>query len=231
VNPLIFYKFVEQSLQDRDNGTIFVEMQTHFIKDLELQGTFFLDENILSNLSDFNKSTNKSAYQLGFFWYEPVGLKNLSLIFEYTKIRPYVYSHFDPKNTYTAFGVIMGHPIGPNSDQIFTKLAYNLSDKVSFNLEYQHIRKGENTYNSEGEPVNNVGGNVYNPYLPNVDSDQATFLDGIRINEDYAMFNVRYEPLKNYVFDLNYAYDISNNLTYGGKNDISYLYLRFSLGY
>jgi Capsule assembly protein Wzi len=231
INPLIFYKFAEQSLQDRDNGTIFFEMQTHFLKDLELQGTFFLDEDILSNLSDLQKTSNKTAYQLGFFYYEPVGLKNLSLIFEYTKIRPYVYTHFDPKNTYTAFGVILGHPIGPNADQVFTKLAYNLSDKIRFNLEYQHIRKGENIYDSNGALVTNVGGNVYDPFIPDVDSDHAYFLDGIRINEDLFKFNISYEPLKNYIFDLNYVYDINDNLTNGNKSDLSYAYVRFSLGY
>ncbi len=198
VNPLIFYKFVEQSLQDRDNGTIFFEMQTHFLKDLELQGTFFLDENILSNLSDLEKTSNKTAYQLGFFWYEPAGVKNLSLVFEYTKIRPYVYTHFDPKNTYTAFGIIMGHPIGPNADQIFTKLGYNLSDRVTCNFEYQHIRKGENIYNANGMLVINVGGNVYDAYRQGIDSDHAYFLDGIRINEDLFRLNISYEPLKNY---------------------------------
>lgn len=231
VNPLIFYKFVEMSLQDRDNGTIFFDMQTHFLKDLELQGTFFLDENILSNLSDMSKSTNKTAYQLGFFWYEPGGLKNLALIFEYTKIRPYVYTHFDPKNTYTAFGIIIGHPVGPNADQIFTKLTYNLTDRINFKLEYRHIRKGENIYNSNGELLTNVGGNVYDSFREGIDSDESYFLDGIRVNEDNVLFNVSYEPLKDYIFDLNYTYDISNNLTYGSKTDLSYAYIKFSLGY
>lgn len=231
VNPVIFYKFVEHSLQDRDNGTISFEMQTHFCKDLELQGTFFLDENILSNLSDFEKTSNKTAYQLGAFYYEPIGLKNVSLIFEYTKIRPYVYTHFDPKNTYTAFGVIIGHPIGPNSDQIFSKIAYNLSDRVTFNLEYQFIRKGENIYNSEGELVTNVGGNVYDPFRAGVDSNESYFLDGVRVNDQLVRFNVSYEPVKRYVFDFNFEYDITENLTYGGKDDSSYGYIRFSLGY
>lgn len=41
LNPLIFYKFVEHSLQDRDNGAIYFDFQTHFIKGLQFQGTFF----------------------------------------------------------------------------------------------------------------------------------------------------------------------------------------------
>ena len=231
LNPLIFYKFIEMSLQDRDNGTLFMDIQTHFVKDLELQGTFFLDENILSNLSDFSKQTNKTAYQLGFYWYEPAGLKNLSLIFEYTKIRPYVYTHFDPENIYTGFGVILGHPIGPNADQLFTRLQYNLSERISFNLELQKIRKGENVYNSEGELVRNVGGSVYDSFVGDRDDDQAYFLDGVRVNDYNVRFNFMYEPLLNYTFDLNYVYNISRNLTYGNNTDQSYAYVRFNLGY
>lgn len=231
LNPVIFYKFVEHSLQDRDNGTIFADIQTHFLKNFELQGTFFLDENILSNLSDMTKASNKSAYQLGFYYYEPVGIKNLSLIFEYTKLRPYVYTHFNPKNTYTAFGVILGDPIGPNADEIFTRLKYNVSDKFNLSLEYQFIRKGENVYDANGNLIRNVGGNVYDAFREGIDSKEAYFLDGIRVNHNNVKFNLTYEPLRNYIFDLNYIYNISNNLTKSGKSDYSYGYIRFSLGY
>lgn len=231
LNPLIFYKFVEHSLQDRDNGTIFADFQTHFLKNFELQGTFFLDENILSNLSDMTKATNKTAYQIGFFWYEPAGVKNLALIFEYTKIRPYVYTHFDFKNTYTAFGVNIGHPIGPNSDQIFTKLTYNVNEKVRLKLEYQKIRKGQNIYDADGELVRNVGGDVYQSFRTGTDSDIAYFLDGVRVNNDIVSFNINYEPARNYIFDLNYTYNMADNLTAGIKKDYSYAYLRFNLNY
>jgi len=231
LNPIIFYKFVEHSLQDRDNGTIFFDMQTHFLKNFEMQGTFFLDENILSNLSDMSKASNKSAYQLGFFYYEPAGIKNLALIFEYTKIRPYVYTHFNPKNTYTAFGVILGHPVGPNADQLFTRLTYNFSQRVNASVEYQKIRKGENVYDAEGKLVRNVGGNVYDSFREGIDSDQAYFLDGVRINQNNVRLNLTYEPVRNYIFDLNYVYNIDDNLTYGGKKDLSYAFARFTLGY
>ena len=231
LNPLLFYKFAEMSLQDRDNGTLFFDMQTHFLKDLELQGTFFLDENILSNLSDLERQTNKTAYQLGFFWYEPAGFRNFSLIFEYTKIRPYVYTHFDPENIYTGFGVILGHPIGPNADQLFVKMNYNFSSRVSANLELQKIRKGENVYNSDGELIFNAGGSVYDTFVEGRDSDKAYFLDGIRVNDYSVRLNVVYEPLLDYTLDFNYVYNISKNLTNGGNTDQSYAYVRFNLGY
>jgi hypothetical protein len=231
INPLIFYKFAEMSLQDRDNGTIFADIQTHFIKNLELQGTFFLDENILSNLSDLSKASNKTAYQLGFFWYEPAGLKNVSLIFEYTKIRPYVYTHFDRKNTYSAFGVGLGHPIGPNADQLFFKLRYNLSEKVTLNLEFQKIRKGKNYYDAEGNLVRNVGGDIFQTFRGGIDSEEAYFLDGVRENTESIGVNISYEPIRNYVFDLHYSNNILKNITYDQNTDNSYAYLKFRFNY
>lgn len=231
LNPLIFYKFAEMSLQDRDNGTIFADLQTHFLKDLEFQGTFFLDENILSNLSDMTKATNKTAYQLGFFWYEPAGLKNVSFVFEYTKIRPYVYTHFDRKNTYSAFGVGMGHPTGPNSDHIFAKIRYNFSERLNFILEYQKIRKGNNVLAENGELERNVGGDIFQSFRTGVDNEIAYFLDGIRENTEIIGVNISYEPIRNYVFDLNYSYSILNNITNGHKTDNSFAYLKFRFDY
>ena len=231
LNPLIFYKFAEMSLQDRDNGTIFADIQTHFIKNLELQGTFFMDENILSNLSDLSKASNKTAYQLGLFWYEPAGLKNVSLIFEYTKIRPYVYTHFDSKNIYSAFGVGLGHPAGPNADQLFFKLKYNFSEKLTLDLEFQKIRKGKNYYDTEGNLERNVGGDIFQTFRTGIDNDEAYFLDGVRENTESIGVNISYEPIRNYVFDLHYSNNIVKNITYDQNTDNSYAYLKFRFNY
>jgi hypothetical protein len=231
LNPIIFYKFVEMSLLDRDNATVFFDVQTHFLKNLELQGTFFLDENILFNLSGLDQYINKTAYQLGAYIYEPANIENLSLVLEYTRIRPYVYTHFDPKNTYTAFGVILGHEIGPNADQIFTKISYNFSEWVTINLEYQRIRKGHNIVDANGKLVRNVGGDVYQVHREGIDSDVAIFLDGERIDTDYALINLRVEPLRDFIFNINYIYRIDNNITKGTKSDFSYAYVRMNIEY
>ena len=144
LSPVNFYKFSEMSLQDRDNGNIYFDLQTKFMKNLELQGTFFLDENILSHLADLERFTNKTAYQIGAFWYQPFSINDLSLIVEYTKIRPYVYTHVNIENNYTAFGANLGHRIGPNADEIMARTAYNLNEKVRLSLEYRFQRNGKN---------------------------------------------------------------------------------------
>ncbi len=229
LNPVIFYKFVEMSLQDRDNGTVYFDLQTHFLKDLEFQGTFYLDENILSNLDDMTKSSNKTAYQLGFYWYRPVSIENLSLIFEYTKIRPYVYTHFNPKNNYTSFGQIIGHPVGPNADQIYAAIAVNLSDRLRMNAEYQRIRRGENVYSADGTLESNVGGDAFQTFRIGIDPEHSYFLDGIRINDNIYSVSLTYEPIRDFRFDLFYSYINEENLTSGTKSDYSYAYGKLAI--
>lgn len=229
LNPVIFYKFVEHSLQDRDNGTIYFDVQTHFLRDLEFQGTFFLDENILSNLSDMTKSSNKTAYQAGLFWYRPAGIENLSLSFEYTKIRPYVYTHYNPQNNYTSFGEILGHPVGPNADQLFFSAAYNASARLRLGFSYSKIRRGENTYAEDGTLIRNVGGSVNDAFRVGIDPDNSYFLDGIRINSQAFQLYAGYEPARDYRFEIVYNYLSNRNLTDGTFSDLSSVYGKFSL--
>jgi hypothetical protein len=231
INPLLFYKYAEMSLQDRDNGTLFLDFQTSFIKDFELQGTFFLDEDILSNLQDLQLFSNKTAYQLGFQWYEPFNLSDLSFTCEYTKIRPYVYTHDNYMNTFTAFGVNLGHRIGPNSDEILTRLCYNLSGSARLSLEYRHQRSGKNVVDANGVLVKNVGGDVFQPYRYNVDDTHPAFLDGVRYNYDYITAGIHYEPWREIFFDLLYNFTQEKNITAGTKSNLSYLVLKMSIEY
>ncbi|MCX6161180.1 MAG: hypothetical protein NTV87_07580 [Ignavibacteriae bacterium] len=231
LTPLGFYKYIEMSLQDRDNGIVSFDFQSHFMKDLQFQAAFMLDENILGNFQNLSLAANKTGYQLGVMAYEPFGLKNVSLILEYTKIRPYVYSHVNRKNNFTSFGQLIGGDIGPNADRIYAKIAYNISEWVSLNFEYQHIRKGNDVYDANGNLVRKVGGDPYYPYIDGVDPKEAVFLDGDRVNTDAAIVNLRFEPFRNLIFDLVYNYTMYNYITRGNKNDINYAFLRFSIDY
>ncbi|OGU54585.1 MAG: hypothetical protein A2V66_02330 [Ignavibacteria bacterium RBG_13_36_8] len=229
LNPFAFYKIVEMSLQDRDNGTLFVDMQTHFLENLELQGTFFLDENILFNLNELDKYINKTAYQVGAFWYEAFGISNLSLIFEYTKIRPYVYSHYTVNNNYSAFGTNLGHRIGPNADEIYSKLSYNINEWIRINIEYEKVRSGENEINSNGLLIKNVGGDMFQGHRDGIDSDEAQFLDGIKINNDIFTFNIRLEPIRDLIFDLTYRHNFENNLSTNVRSENNFAFMKMTV--
>ena len=231
LTPLGFYKFIENSIQDRDNGNLYFDLQTSFVPNLELQATFLLDENILSNLQDLQSYKNKTAYQLGLFWYEAFTLNNLSYILEYTKIRPYVYTHYNVQNNYTAWGTNLGHPIGPNADEIFTSLAYNINDWMRITFDYHFIRKGENIYDENGNLIKNVGGDINLTHGVNPENTEAIFLDGIRINNNVYRFGFRIEPIRDFIFDFIYEYDQERNITKDKTFDQSYGEIKFMLNY
>jgi hypothetical protein len=231
LTPVGFYKFIEHSIQDRDNANLYFDFQSGFIENLEFQATFLLDENILSNLQDLDKYTNKTAYQVGAFWYQPFSINDLSLILEYTKIRPFVYTHFDSMNVYTAFGKNLGHRIGPNADELFSRLSYNFNDWIRLNIVYAHIRRGENIYDDEGNLIKNVGGDIYLSHGHSPENTTAIFLDGVRINNDVFEIGMRIEPARDFIFDIIYNYNIESNLTTGNKDYLSYGFIRFTLNY
>lgn len=231
LNPFVFYKYVEMSLQDRDNGLVFLDFQSNFLKNLEIQATFFLDENILSHLQELNLFSNKTAYQVGAFWYSPFSIDDLSVVLEYTRIRPYVYSHVNLKNSYTSHAQNLGHRIGPNADEIHTALAYNINEKMKINLEFQHVRSGENIYDGQGNLLFNAGGDFMVGHRELIDAKYINFLDGERINKNIFSLNFRIEPVREVWFDLYYKYIAEKNVTKETSFNTNFAYLRMMFNF
>jgi hypothetical protein len=229
--PVTFYKFIEMAIQDRDNGLLYIDLQTKFLKNLELQATFLLDEDILSNLAELDKYTNKTAYQAGAFWYQPLGINDFSLILEYTRIRPYVYTHYDIMNNYTAFGANLGHRIGPNSDEIMLQSNYNYNEWIRFSAEYRYQRKGENIYDDNGVLIRNVGGDMALSHGYVLESEKAFFLDGERVNTNFFKFGIKVEPIRGFIFDLSYNYMKRENLAKHISSNQNYALFEFTLEY
>ena len=234
LNPIVFYKFLEQDvLQDRDNSLIFVDVQTHFFKNLEFQGTFVMDEALSFQFFSPNEFvTDKYAFQVGMFWYEAFWIQNFSAVVEYTYIRPFFYSHVDPRNAFTASGLPVGNPIGPNADELYVRLSYNVLENLRLNFEFRSIRRGENIYDEQGRLVKNVGGDIGLTHGPDIPLRRAApFLDGERFNDFIFTASLRYEPLKNYVFELRYSYQVEQQVSLGLSRPFSFGFLRFTAEY
>jgi len=153
------------------------------------------------------------------------------LTVEYTKIRPFTYTHYDIRDNYTAYGVNLGHRIGPNADELFSRITYNISDWGRINLEYSHVRKGNNIYDANGNLVTNVGGDIAQGHRTGIDPEEAPFLAGNRVNTDAIGLNFRWIPIRNYIFDFYYGYTIENHITDGFKKDFSFGYIRMNVEY
>jgi len=232
INPILFYTFAEKSLQDRDNKNFVFDLRTKFWKNVEFTGTVFIDDDEqFAFLAGKTSRSEKFVYQVGTMLYEPLNMKNLSFTVEYTKIRPYTYSHYDIRDNYTSYGENLGHRIGPNADEIFTRLTYNISDWGRIGFEYSHVRKGNNIYDANGNLIRNVGGDVLYGYRDNIDDPNAQFLEGERVNSEIVGLNFRWIPIRNYVFDFHYAYNLDHNITKGFKTDFSYGFVKLNINY
>ena len=229
INPLAFLKFTEMSLQDRDNATAYLDMQTHFLKNIEFQGTFFMDDDPFGNLQDLANYINKTGYQLGMFWYSPFSISDMTFIMEYTRIRPYVYSNIHPGNSYTAWGQILGDQIGPNSDKILLRAAYNVNSSLRMNCDYQFIRHGDNIYDAKGNLIFNSGGDVFITHRDNIDPIDVKFLSGERINTNIMTFDIKYEPIRKIFFDLEFKKMWQKDVLKDVSNITSYAYLQLML--
>lgn len=231
LTPLSFFKFLELSLQDRDNNLFWADFQTHFIPGFEIQGTFMMDEDILSNLGDLNRYSNKIAIQGGFWWTAPFGVQDLNLVMEYTWIRPYVYSHLDSVDTYTAYNFPLGHRIGPNSDEIMTRLFYYLNSSVKLTLEHRLVRSGENQYDSDGHLVTNFGGNIFEPVRIPGDPERVFFLDGNKRRTQRWKLDLRVEFSRNNY--LNWVYDLTDvtQITEKKSGSYGFSFLKYTIEY
>lgn len=230
-NPMIFYKFVEMSLQDRDNGTMFFDIQSDAIDNLELQATFFMDESIINDMQWMDRYSNKTGYQLGAFWYEPFGLENASLIGEYTKIRPFTYSHYNIHNNYTSWGIPLGHRIGSNADEIAATFRYTASADLRFEAGYRFVRRGENVYDANGNLIYNVGGDILLTHRDNIDPMTAPFLAGNRYDQHIVTLFARYEFLRDLAFTFYYHFEQDQELATGNKSILSYLGVKFIIDF
>jgi hypothetical protein len=202
LNPLVFYKSVEHSLQDRDNAFIVIDAQSRFIPKVELSASLFIDDIDFSRLGT-NWYGNELAYQAGFSYVEPIGVQDLDLRFDYTRINPYVYSHHLVDNDYSTNGFVIGHHLGPNSDDTMLRIAYRYSSRLSGSLTYEYERHGSNIRGLDGSLIRNVGGDYLQGHRT-VDSEEVTFLDGMLMKISHLRFNVLYEPFNEFLIEAEY---------------------------
>lgn len=115
LNPIIFYRAIEQQNGSTDNVLLGFDFKWNVVKRLSLYGQFMLDEFVIDNIRDGNGWwANKFAVQLGGKYVDAFGVPNLDLQGEVNIIRPYTYSHHNIYGSYTSFKQPIAHPAGAN---------------------------------------------------------------------------------------------------------------------
>lgn len=133
LNPIIFYRAVEQQNGSEDNAIIGMDFKWNIKNRVSLYGQLVIDEMIIGEvLAGDGWWGNKQGFQLGAKYVDPFGVEDLIVQAEINRVRPYTYAHEDGFTSYTHYNLALAHPLGANFTEYIGRANYRLSDKWSF---------------------------------------------------------------------------------------------------
>lgn len=211
LNPLTFFESVQRSRQERDNGFLAFDFQVRPVEGYEIQSTLFFDDIEIPKLGK-DRWENKYAFQLGLMAVDPLSIPNTNLMFEYTRVDPYMFSHNRSReNEYSSNNVLLGTQIGPNAESWFFRLDHFITNRLTASSQFEYQRSGENSYDSAGVLIKNVGGDFLQPLRDGIDKPPTKFLDGLLHKKFIGQFNLSYEIINEVWFDLRYEWNLTRN--------------------
>lgn len=126
MNPVIFYRAIEFATGPRGGNAMIGLTAKYKISDnVNVYGQFAIDE--FSSLDVFkgDKSwKNKTGYQIGFKYYDAVGIPGLMLQGEFNRVRPFTYSHNTIILNYAHMHESMAHTLGANFSEFIGIMRY-----------------------------------------------------------------------------------------------------------
>ncbi|GAB4190850.1 MAG: hypothetical protein OHK0057_08280 [Thermoflexibacter sp.] len=145
LNPIIFYRSLEQNMGSQDNSIAGIDFKWNFLKQFQLYGQLVIDELVIGEVRAGNGWwANKQAWQLGFKYIDVLNIPNLDLQVELNTVRPFTYTHFDkPRlSNYTHFSQPLAHPLGANFREILAILRYQPIPKLSLTAKVFSTKMG-----------------------------------------------------------------------------------------
>ncbi|MEM7549004.1 MAG: hypothetical protein AAF363_04990 [Bacteroidota bacterium] len=155
INPIIFYRAVEQQTGSPDNVLLGLDYKWHVKKNIMTYGQFFFDEFVLDELrSGDGFWANKFGLQVGGKVTDLFGVPNLDAQLEANFVRPYAYTHNTLVGSYSNYNQPLAHPSGANFREFIGILKYQPLDKLFLTAKAFYTETGLDTANL------NVGTNV-----------------------------------------------------------------------
>ncbi len=220
LNPLSFFKSLEHALHDRDNSAMGFDVTLRPLSRLQFKGSFLLDDIIFSEIGNGFWS-NKTAFNASVMYVSPW---DFDIGFEYARVEPYTFSHFNYLNSMTNDSMVFAGSLPPNSDEfsvllrLWPRIYETMRYPVEISLNYR--QHGRNIYDENDSLIKNVGGDAMISRRLN-DPEYVTFLDGDMQYTFLLSFNTGVEILRQFSAHLNYMLKSANS-------DISH-YVRFTL--
>ncbi|MDB5236182.1 MAG: hypothetical protein JWR44_3175 [Hymenobacter sp.] len=200
LNPIIFYRAVEQGLGSPDNAVLGLDFKWNILHRAQLYGQVVLDEFKISEVRSGNGWwSNKQAVQLGAKYVDVAGIRNLDLQVEMNYIRPYTYQHETFATAYTHYDQPLAHPMGANLTEVLGVLSYQPLPRLNVVAKAFYTEQGLDAL--VGGQLVNYGGNALIPYEPHpMDFGNRTG-QGNKSRLLHGDFTATYQPRLNLFVD------------------------------
>jgi hypothetical protein len=184
LTPLNFLYSVQHSNDDKDNVVLGLDANWRPARGVRLYGEAFFDDITVSALTT-SSGSNKSAYTAGI---HVAGVRGWASHFdggiEYSKIRPFVYSHVFAVNAYTHWTSPLGYTLEPNSEFMTAEL------RGTFYPLQVTLRGSRQNHGS-------AGGSIYEPLSDAAKDNLYPFLGGDLVRVTRIGGTVEWEALPN----------------------------------
>lgn len=190
--PFIPYSFAEHYVGDLDNALLSVDLTISWPKKTRWYVEFLLDD-ISSPAQIFGEDWgNKWALTAGVQYFTTLNDNNLTMLLEYSRVEPWVYTHFMGGSTrYTHYAKPFGSIYGPDSDLLTVMALYDLGTMNTVAISFQNIRKGK----QRGSHIRDVFHSPHEKYTEKLssgfDKDTKVFLGDDYLHD--AIIGMRWE--------------------------------------
>ncbi|MEO5675835.1 MAG: hypothetical protein ABIQ74_14430 [Chitinophagales bacterium] len=162
LNPVIFYRSVEQLLGSPDNSMLGLDYRIIFLRHFEYYGQIIVDDyNFQATKGQTGYWGNKYGIQQGLKYINAFTVNNLDLQLEWNYVRPYTYTHNDSVASYSNYNQPLAHPLGANFTEWIGLVRYQPVFPLLIEMQLLYAVQGRDTSGS------NWGGNIFIPTTQN----------------------------------------------------------------
>ncbi|MDP8228967.1 MAG: capsule assembly Wzi family protein [Candidatus Electryoneaceae bacterium] len=186
LNPIYFFYSAEHDGGDQDNILMSGDVLIRIARGGILYGELLIDDVKTSTLGEGDPGNRLGVTAGG--WLTHIGINGLETGIEYTRLEPFVYSHFFPVNRYSTWTSSLGSELSPNSDRLRLRLCYRPE------LNHPAFKRTEFNGRIDWNRHGSVGGDI-SETIPPLMTQKVHFLDGDRIEWTSVAVSVRFEPI------------------------------------
>ena len=146
LNPVIFYRAIEQQSGSPDNVIVGADFKWNVVKRISFYGQLVIDEFVLKEVkAGRGWWANKFAGQFGVKYMDAAGIHNLDLQLEGNVVRPYTYSHGTQYANYSNYRQSLAHPLGSNFHELVAIIRYQPVPRLNLIVKSFYTRIGRDS--------------------------------------------------------------------------------------